>query len=352
MNTQIKYTASRKVKRALVELGRTEDLKLSPDNQRLALAGFSKDKILVIDIQFDYSATSTGILLTDYVEITSPCLKKPHGLSFMDNETLVVGNRFGDVSVLQLPPSGSGNKEHILHPLQSIKGFESRSLHSPGSVSVSLTGNGLYEVLVCNNYIHYVTRHILNANQQLEIDRDEVLLHKHLEVPDGIAMSSDQQWIAVSNHKKNNILVFENTDQLGRHSDPSAVLRYANYPHGVRFTADNKFIVTADAGAPFVHVYAIGSGGWLGVHQPITSIRVMDDETFALGHYNPQEGGPKGVDIDNEMKVLVVTSAHQLLAFSDLAEVLGPFRAGLNTLVSSWQTPQIQLRARNDTQAR
>ena len=82
--------------------------------------------------------------------------------------------------------------------------------------------------------------------------------------------------------------------------------------------------ITADAGTPFVRVYAIGSHGWYGAHHPLASVRVMDEKTFLKGHYNPQEGGPKGMDIDNSMNVMVITSAHQRLAFFDLPSILNP----------------------------
>lgn len=43
----------------------------------------------------------------------------------------------------------------------------------------------------------------------------------------------------------------------------------------------------------------------------------MDDETFQKGRYNPQEGGPKGLDLHRQSGVLVTTCEHQTLAFFD-----------------------------------
>jgi hypothetical protein len=48
----------------------------------------------------------------------------------------------------------------------------------------------------------------------------------------------------------------------------------------------------------------------------------MDDPLFLRGRHNPQEGGPKGLDIHKRLSVLAVTSEHQPLAFFDLAVML------------------------------
>jgi len=48
----------------------------------------------------------------------------------------------------------------------------------------------------------------------------------------------------------------------------------------------------------------------------------MDDETFLRGRKNPEEGGPKGIDIDSDANVLVTTSTEQALAFYDVPRLL------------------------------
>ena len=85
------------------------------------------------------------------------------------------------------------------------------------------------------------------------------------------------------------------------------MLRGATYPHGLRFAADDRRLLVADAGAPYVHVFA-ADGSWQGASYPASTIRVMDDETFERARHNPQEGGPKGIDLDPRTKLLIVTS--------------------------------------------
>lgn len=71
-----------------------------------------------------------------------------------------------------------------------------------------------------------------------------------------------------------------------------------------------------------MHVYSCGDQGWHGARTPAASIRVMDEQTFRAGRQNPQEGGPKGIDVDDGMTVLVTTTEHQPLQFLDAAAVL------------------------------
>ena len=195
-------------------------------------------------------------------------------------------------------------------------------MKSPGSVSVAPLGHGLYEVLVCNNYVNRVTRHVLDGRARFRIKSNEIMLSKWLDLPDGVAVNRERRWIAISNHGTHSVLLFENTRHLSRRSEPAGILRYANYPHGLCFTPDDNFILVADAGGAFVQVYAKNGGGWHGTREPVTSVRVVGPETFLRGRSDDRDGGPKGLDIDSGMNVLVTTSEYQPLAFFDLPKVL------------------------------
>ena len=322
MSFQIKISASEDVQKALAEIGRTEDIKFSPDNRRLAIAGFLKNKILIVNVLIDQSATGKQVTLSDCITITSPSLKAPHGLFFIDDQTLIVANRGGETPIFKLPQIGTGESSYELSALQTIRADQANLLKTPGSVTASRIGLDLYEILICNNRAHNVTRHILDAREEFRPIRNEVLLSKGLDIPDGIAVNEEWSWIAVSNHKTHNVLMYMNDPWLDRQSEPDGILRDANYPHGVRFTRDGNFVLVANAGAPYVHIYAKNGADWKGERDPIASIRVMDEETFLRGRYNPQEGGPKGVDISSNMSVFVTTCAEQTLAFFDLEKIL------------------------------
>lgn len=321
MTLQIQFSASDRVQKALAEIGRTEDIKFSPDNRRLAIAGYTNNQILIASILLEESATGKRVTLPDCLTITSPSLQQPHGLFFIDDQTLIVANRSGEAPILRLPPMGTGNSFE-LSPFQTIRADQIHYLKTPGSVTVSRIGLELYEVLICNNYVHYITRHIVDAREGFRVRRNEVLLSKGLDIPDGIAVNKAWSWIAVSNHNPHNVFMYRNGPGLDRSSEPDGILRDAIYPHGVRFTADDNFILVADAGAPYLHLYAKSGADWTGERAPVASIRVMDEKTYLRGRYSPQEGGPKGVDITSNMSMFATTCHNQVLAFFDLEKIL------------------------------
>lgn len=313
---QITYEAPEHVSKAISSLGRTEDIRFSPDQGRLAIAGFAEDKILIIDLKVSSENSRTSIALTDCLELTSPALRSPHGIDFVGNDALIATNRNGEVPVFRLPGIAGHGQRHEVAPITTIRGGMFRRLKSPGSVSVSRLPNGSFEILVCNNYIHRVTRHVLAGAPGFRVTRNELLLQHRMDIPDGVAISDDRAWIAISNHNTHSVLVYANSSRLNKHSEPDGVLHGVNYPHGVRFAPDGRSILVADAGAPFVHIYST-TDGWHGERQPSVSWRVMNDETFQKGRYNPQEGGPKGLDLHRASGILVTTCEHQALAFFD-----------------------------------
>lgn len=329
---EIQYTAPAGVRAVIETLGRTEDVRFSPGNRRLAVAAFNRNTIAVFDVDIAASPAVADVALTRVVEISSACLSRPHGLDFIDDETLVAASRDGDVAIFKLPPGESAGRRCELSPIQVLKAGEPGLLKSPGSVAVTGRGEALRELLICNNAGHSVTRHVMDCSAGCSVTSSEVLLGKWLDVPDGVCMSHDRRWIAVSNHNTHNVLLYENAPSLHPQSDPDGVLRSVCYPHGLRFGADGRHIFVADAGAPYIHIYANDGQGWRGARGPAASVRIMDESVFLRGRNNPQEGGPKGIDIDRGMNVLVATSEHQPLAFFDLTAILAKVPAGAQVL--------------------
>jgi hypothetical protein len=118
------------------------------------------------------------------------------------------------------------------------------------------------------------------------------------------------------------VLIYETSTSLNQHSDPAAVLRSVRFPHGLCFAGHDRFILLADAGAPYVHVYGNQGRDWRGIHDPILSLKVMDDDTFLGSRYTTRDGGPKGLDIDSHHGILVTSCHGQPLAFYDLNFIL------------------------------
>ena len=318
MIPQIDFTASNSIRAALSDIGRTEDVRFSPDGRLLTIAGYGLSHCLILRISVDATAAGPHVIASDFMEITSESIGEVHGLDFIDDRTLAIANRDGLVSIIQLPPGELAGRRCQVKAIREIWGGIFCRLKSPGSIAVKHETAGVVSLLVCNNYTHQVTRHVLAPRANFRVRKNNVLLKRSLNIPDGIAVSNDGQWIAVSSHGTGDVKMFQAS--AGPDTEPAGTLRNANYPHGLRFTSDDRFVVVADAGAPVLRVYERGSG-WSGPHDPVRSVVVLDDETFERGRVNPEEGGPKGLDIDKSCSVVAITCEEQSLAFFSLASI-------------------------------
>jgi hypothetical protein len=307
------YEAPAHVRRALASMGRTEDIRFSPSGRRVAFACYARNEIALVDVAIDREAGSVKVAVTDVAFCGSPAIREPHGLDFVDENVLVVANRGGVLDVLRIPQPGTEGGAVSLASISCEHG-------ATGSVVVCPTATGEHDVLAVHNWANAISRYRLTHGGSL--DRGDVIAHRWLDLPDGIAMSTGGRWLAVSNHNTHDVLVFE-AATVHRDADPVGVLRGVSYPHGIRFAHGDRVLLVADAGGPYVDVFARAGDSWAVASYPTTSIRVMDDQTFAAGHLDPQEGGPKGLDVDPNRNVLVVTSEHAPVTFFDLDQAIG-----------------------------
>jgi hypothetical protein len=312
-DSMIRYEATPEVQKVIANLGRTEDIRFSPSKKILAIAAFGPSKIILLKIDIEAKSGRPKISITDYLEISSMAIEKPHGVTFIDEETLVVANRSQFISIFKVPCFKANEKEVELHPLRVIRKKGFRKLHSPGSVEVYSTGESGHRLLICDNYAHVVTTVQVTTGNGLRTDRNRILTAKGLDIPDGISVSTDRKWIAVSNHTPGTVFIYANTAKLNRRTEPVAVLHGMDCPHGLRFTRQDRMIVIADAASPYLYLYINQKKDWSGDYHAYRFIRALDDKTFQLGRHNEQEGGIKGIDI--ETGVLVTTCEFQPLTF-------------------------------------
>lgn len=303
---QVAYDAPERVRHALASLGRTEDVRLSPSSTRLAFASYSRDQVAVADLTISRGVGGVDVVVEEVAFHGSPEIRQPHGLDFVDDDLLAVGNRSGVIELLRLPPLGAGGAATSV-------GSVACELGAPGSVAAIRSATHA-QVLAVHSWTNALTRYRIAGDS---ISGGEVIARRWLDLPDGIATSEDGHWLAISNHNTHDVLVFE-TATLDPDADPVAVLRGMAYPHGLRFASGDRFIVVADAGAPYVDIFARTGESWATAAYPSISLRVMDDETFVRGHHTPREGGPKGIDVDPRTGVLLVTAEETPLAFFDL----------------------------------
>ena len=322
---RIDYDASTEVSDVIASIKRTEDIKLSPDNSRLAIVDFVYNRIFLFSIRIqllDDSAGSPKIEIRDYSIITSDSFAQPHGVVFLGNDNLIVCNRAAGVDLFKIPAPGQHPRERKLRPHKTIrgKGWLSVKVKTPGSVDCYPLDADRYRLLVCNNHWHFVSSHIVKPCDAIRIKNEGVLIQNGLLIPDGISISHNGAWIAISNHVDGQILIYENTSDLDKQTKPAAVLKGTVCPHGVRFAPDGKLLV-ADAASPYLHVYDCHSGNWRSGYKAQT-IQILDTETFYDGRYDSREGGLKGLDVDKTGRVLLSTHRYGVLQFYDMKRLL------------------------------
>lgn len=322
-DSRLAYDASSEVRDVIARIGRTEDIKLSPDNSRLAIVDYFNNKVFLFSIRIEISATSPRVALLDYSIISSESLCEPHGLAFLGNDHIVVCNRAADVCVFRIPAPGEFPRERNDKPLARIngKGTLWAKVKTPGSVDCYEIAENCYRILVCNNRWNFVSSHTIWLENNTKIKSEGILIENRLKIPDGVGISGDHAWIAISNHVDGEVLIYRHTLELNKKTAPAAILPGIVCPHGVRFTSDGKVLV-ADAASQYLRVYESKDGNWNGVHEPTRSIRLIDDETFYSGRYDSGEGGVKGIDIDNSNRVLITTHRLDVLGFDDLTKLL------------------------------
>jgi DNA-binding beta-propeller fold protein YncE len=301
--------------RAVLEtLGRTEDIRFSPDGRRLAILGFYTNFCALFEIETVISGAAPLVRLTAGTEIRSAHILQPHGIDFIDNRTVAIANRGGAVEIYRLPEDATHAGETELAPRRRIRRANwRRSFRLAGSVCATRDQKGRCELLVCDNAKHTVTRHRIGKGGSYAL-LGRLLLRARLHIPDGVTVSPDGRWIAVSNHESHEIFFYDRSRKLGPNSEPDGVATGTEYPHGLRFAPDGKSLYVADAGSPFISRYTAADGDWSGDRPLSARLRVMDDGTFLQGRTNPKEGGPKGLDLDASGTVLLLTSDCQRLA--------------------------------------
>jgi len=327
---RIGVRADEAVKDALARIGRTEDVAFSPSGDRVAIAALVENLVLLVDVDTDPDDAGAPIRLAGAVEIRSAALNRPHGLTWLADGHLIVANREGAVVVFEVPADGRQQDRLILDPMLTI-GYPNEPVVTPGSLSVFNVGAGLFELLVCNNYVHTVSRHLVDARAGIALVSTDVLLSGGIDVPDGVAHSPSGQWVAVSNHYDHCVNLYRNTAELGRTPAPCGLLTGLQYAHGLRFSADETALVVADSGAPFIHLFRAENGDWEGERAPALSFRVMTEGEFESARDNPEEGGPKGLDLSPDGRLLAVTCTQLPLAFFDFAAIAGPLASAPRT---------------------
>lgn len=291
---------------ACSRMDRTEDVRFSPSGNKIALAGYTLNNIYIFDINID----GDNISLLDYYEINCDNFKNPHGVAWIDENTIVVTCRFSPTVILRLPTNKPDTGVIKLEPVKII----TKHINGTSSIVISKIDDNKVELLLCSNVLNIISRHVLNSNNFDIIEESKFL--SNFKVPDGISITSDRKWIAVSNHDAHNILVYKN-ENITVNSVPSAILKceFLRFPHGLCFY--NNLLYVNDAGSNYIYVFKNVNGNWVGDIDISFRIESMSVEDYTRAKVNDMEGGAKGLDIFRN--ILAITSANCPLKFFKLS---------------------------------
>lgn len=311
---------------------RTEDVRFSPSGRVLAVA--ATDGVVLL---FAVDSSSRPIRISRVTELRSTSFASPHGVDFLREDLIVVANRAAWLTFHRVPSVDDWRDRMVVDPIHEMdsawfgrkgatRNLEGRHVLC-GAGSVRVRGAELF--VSCNN-LNTVTAHPYRLSPEgIESGDGTIVVQDGLEIPDGIALSPDGRWLAVSNHHNHGVevLCLDDPTRSGRLRD--ADLRY---PHGLCFDRAGRTLYVADAGEPLLHSFASRDGEW--GHSSATSTckrPAVEMEAFrktkeAAGAemFRKLEGGLKGIDVDRAGRLVVTTCRHQTLRFFEPAAVEMP----------------------------
>jgi DNA-binding beta-propeller fold protein YncE len=245
-------------------------------------------------------------------------LKYPHDVAFSAaGDLMAVALRNRAITVYER--RGEGFRPE---PAFVIRGFTTRLNFSDG---VAFVGDHL---AACNLESDSVSFYRMTSRAPLafELTPSFELKDESIYQPDGLCFSEGGRWLAVANHGKHTVAVFERDETSGlgpqasdeRLSDPRsevrgprsqhAELRYGpkpvsllrhrtfRYPHSVAFTPATNHLFVTNAGANYFSVFAHERGRWS--RSPAVRHVVGPERAFhEVNARSKLEGGPKGIAI-------------------------------------------------------
>jgi hypothetical protein len=317
---------------------RTEDVRFSPSGQRLAVVATDGCVIFyAVDI------TVRPIALKPEVEVRSASLLVPHGIEFLTETLFVVANRNSNLAFFHMPPPeqwhASCNIEAVLEvgsPLFGGTGvtrnLRDRALFC-GPGSVRLFDGVLY---VCCNYKNTVsTFGVTLEGGQIKVASGSVIAQQGLEVVDGIGLSEDGQFMALSDHDHQRVAVYRRTEyhsKLNPTYELVCSLRDCDmhFAHGLRFGRDSQVLYVADAGGRYIHVFKTDDQWQTDLSSSTFKTLGVDEEAFiksqevAAEAHRLLEGGAKGLDIGPDYHTIALTCRNQILRFIEIEDEAKP----------------------------
>lgn len=234
-------------------------------------------------------------------------LDYPHDVSFSKKsgfELLAVAQRTGAIAIYEKNGfDGNDGSE----PALKISGPQSRLAFSDGVAFVPPYDNYL---AACNLEVGTILFFRRISRSPVAFKQTPKLQLKHPSVfePDGLAFSRCGRWLAVANHGRPSVTIFQRRNRVlsgGKliyGPEPITVIQdpQFRYPHSVAFTPRTNHLVVTNAGANCFNVYEPKRHNF-GVQwsqSPAVQVVANDDGVFKeINAANKKEGGPKGIAI-------------------------------------------------------
>lgn len=298
---------------------RSEDVRFSPDGRRIIVIS-TNGRMLLFSVRIG-ARRMRAKLLTMF---TSADLRAPHGVDWVDDEHVVVANRSEGIAFFAIPRARRWKPQT---PISAISKVQPHWFGAPGEMRTLrsrkiITGAGSARVFdghvyIGSNKANTVTRHRILPGPTCE--EGELVARQGIEIPDSAAVSPDGRWLAVADHDHSRVLMFAlgegeaagdgEAAAVGQLEDPAL-----KFPHGVVFDRSGTILLSTDAGGRDVHLFHAPGGDWRGGKSAGVSrvdgvaeaafVRVQAETPDAVRHL---EGGPKGIDVSRDGRVVVTT---------------------------------------------
>ena len=298
---------------------RCEDVRFSPSGRLLAVVT-TQNRVLLFAVD-----TRARPVQAEYLTaFASRDIRAPHGVDWIDEETLVIANRRAGFAFFTVPRANRWEPTMKLAAISTAqpKWFgapdETRDLRGrpiiTGASSARIHDGYIYSG--CNK-ANTITRHrILHGPSCAD---GELVAQEGIEIPDSALVSPDGVWLAVSDHDHHRVLIFRlgEPSPRGQLSDPRLL-----HPHGIAFDPGGTMLVVGDAGGRGLFAFHAPGGAWnvvqtaaaaqtAGVTKEVFE-RVQAETPEAVRNL---EGGIKGVDMSKDGRVVVTTCRGQTIRF-------------------------------------
>lgn len=299
---------------------RAEGIAISSSGKMLAIATADADTVLLYRRE---SSGRFGPEPSGTLSEPGSRLSYPHDVSFAPTsggELLAVAQRRGSITIYGNDGVDGGFGPE---PAFEISGARSRLSFSDGVAFVPPANDHL---AVCNLAFATISFYRKRSDSPLAFEQHPRFeLWQGLAEPDGLAFSPSGEWLAVANHGKHSVSIFQRRnrgisgDRFRFGPAPVAVIADAGlrYPHSLAFDEADHLFVT-NAGANCFSVFVPTKLGQRMQWSPLPDgQQVVGSESGfrEINAANKMEGGPKGIAIHRDT-LAVCSPQHGVLLYS------------------------------------